>query len=227
MEYGNVNYPIDKSRGLPQALAKEEIRRLFRAMEGEQYRPPQQGPLPPPVRLCSAHREGEQLRVEDVDLEAGTLRVIGKGDKERCLYLKPMTVMLLKEYIQESELTGFLFPSRQAGHIGVGTMDCQSQKHVERAGLKKKVTPHTLRHSVAVHYLMGGAPISFVQDLLGHENLATTGIHTQLADEMMNEVTLSVPTAIEAIKEGKVVGREARYAVRWAQEDVGVWRVVT
>ena len=58
-----------------------------------------------------------------------------------------------------------------------------------------------LRHSVAVHYLLGGAPITFVQEFLGHENLATTGIYTQLADEMTKKIALETETALEGIAE--------------------------
>jgi len=94
-------------------------------------------------------------------------------------------VTLLRKHIKENDIVSFVFPSRQGGHVAIGTMGYQFQRYVKNAGFKKRVTPHTLRHSVAVHYLMGGAPISFVQDLLGHANLSTTGIYTQLADDMM------------------------------------------
>jgi len=214
-------------RRLPQALTKEEVRQLFRAMEGETKIDRRNKVLFHLLYVCGLRiGEGVKIRVEDVDLEEGTLRVIGKGNKERRLYLKPMTVRLLREYIEENDITGFLFPSRQGGHVAIGTMDRQFQKYVRKAGLKKRITPHTLRHSAAVHYLMGGAPISFVQDLLGHENLRTTGIYTQLADQMMKEITLGVPTAIEAMEGEKVLKeREAKYEAGWIEGEVGVWQV--
>ena len=64
-----------------------------------------------------------------------------------------------------------------------------------------------LRHSVAVHYLLGGAPITFVQQFLGRENLATTGIYTQLADEMTKKIALETETALEGMakKEERLV----------------------
>lgn len=221
--------PVPKvGRRLPQALTKEEIRRLFRAMEGETRIDRRNQVLFHLLYVCGLRiGEAVNLRVKDVNLEEGTLRVIGKGNKERRLYLNPMTVRLLREYIEENDITASLFPSRQGGHVAINTMDHQFQKYVRKAGLKRRVTPHTLRHSAAVHYLMGGAPISFVQDLLGHENLRTTGIYTQLADEMMKDITLSIPTAIEAMAEEKVVKeREARYEMGWIEGDVGIWQVV-
>lgn len=193
-------------RPLPQALTKEEIRRLFRAMAGGTNIDRRNKVLFHLLYSCGLPiGEGVRLRIEDVDLEAGTLRVIGKGDKEPQLFLRPTTVKLLRKHIKENDIVDFLFPSREGGHVATGTMDYQFQRYVKRAGFKKRVTLHTLRHWVALHYLMGGAPISFVQDLLGHENLSTTGIYTQLADETMREITLSVPTALEAMAEKKEV----------------------
>ena len=58
-----------------------------------------------------------------------------------------------------------------------------------------------LRHSVAVHYLLGGALITFVQQFLGHENLATTGVYTQLADDMTKKIALETETALEGMAE--------------------------
>lgn len=170
--------PVPKvGRRLPQVLTKEEIRRLFRAMAGGTKIDRRNKVLFHLLYSCGL-RIGEAVRsrIEDVDLEGGTLRVIGKGDKERRLFLRPTTVTLLRKYIEQNDIVDFLFPSREGGHVAIGTMDYQFQRYVKRAGFKKRVTPHTLRHSVAVHYLVGGAPISFVQDLLGHANLSTMGI---------------------------------------------------
>ncbi len=73
------------------------------------------------------------------------------------------------------------------------------REYARVAGFGDRVTPHTLRHSIAVHYLINGAPITFVQGLLGHASLATTGIYTQLADEMTKEIALNTPTALDDI----------------------------
>ena len=129
------------------------------------------------------------------------MRVVGKGNKERRVYLKWYTVKLLKKYIEESEVTDFLFPGRGGGHITISTVDSQFPRYVKKAGIKRRVTPHMLRHSIAVHYLLGGAPITFVQQFLGHENLATTGIYTQLADDMTKKIALETETALEGIAE--------------------------
>jgi hypothetical protein len=87
-------------------------------------------------------------------------------------------------------------------------MSSRLKKYLEKAGLPRHVTPHTLRHSAAAHYLMGGAPITFVQNLLGHESSATTGIYTQLVDQTAKETALNTRTAfdeIEVPKEGEIL----------------------
>jgi integrase len=68
---------------------------------------------------------------------------------------------------------------------------------LQARGLAAKTTPHTLRHSIAVHYLQGGAPVNFVQSLLGHASLATTGRYLQLTDQMAKKIALDTETAFE------------------------------
>ena len=157
--------------------------------------------------------EAERVRVTDINWEEGWLRVIGKGNKERRVYLKPYLVEALREYIEESKVGGYLFPSRDGyGHLRGRHMGRRLKRYAEKAGLPGHVTPHTLRHSAAVHYLIGGAPITFVQNLLGHESLTTTGIYTQLVDQMAKEIVLNTRTAIdeiEAAEQGEFL-KEAR-----------------
>ena len=100
------------------------------------------------------------------------------------------------------------------------------KKYVRRAGLPEEVSPHTLRHSIAVHYLVGGAPITFVQNLLGHESLATTSIYTQLADEMTRKIALNTETALDGLEEAMVKERVARYEPNFDTWDTFVGEVL-
>jgi len=113
----------------------------------------------------------------------------------------------LRAYVEDNDLEGYLFPGG-VGHITAHNMRRQLKKYLAKAGLSKHVTPHTFRHSIAVHYLMGGAPITFVQGLLGHESLATTGIYTQLVDQMAKEITLSTKTTIDGVDEAETSLKE-------------------
>jgi len=111
--------------------------------------------------------------------------------------------------MEENGLEGYLFPGG-VEHVTVRNMRKRLKKYLGKAGLPRLITPHTLRHSVAVHYLVGGAPITFVQGLLGHESLATTGIYTQLMDQMAKEITLKTKTAVDGIEEVERHLKEAR-----------------
>jgi integrase/recombinase XerD len=141
--------------------------------------------------------EAISLRLENLDLGEGVLRVIGKGNKERRVYLKPAVGDLLRQYAAAAPVTDYLFPGRHGGHLADSTAQERLKIYVARAGLRKQVSALTLRHSIAVHYLQAGAPVSFVQDLLGHASLATTGIYLQLTDQMTKEITRRVETASE------------------------------
>ncbi len=187
---------------LPRALTVPQVRALFMAMSDETARAHRDHVFFKLLYACGLRvGEAERVRVTDINWEEGWLRVIGKGNKERRVYLKPYLVEALREYIEGSGVEGYLFPSRDGyGHLIGRHMGRRLKRYVEKAGLPGHVTPHTLRHSAAVHYLIGGAPITFVQNLLGHESLTTTGIYTQLVDQMAKEIALNTRTAIDEIE---------------------------
>ena len=197
---------------LPRALTIPQVQDLFAAMDGRSRAERRDRPL---FQLIYAGglrvSEAVGLRVRDIDFTRGTLRVVGKGNKKRRICLKPYVLEQLRQYIAQNKLEGYLFSGRGGGHISSRNVQLRLEMYVRRAGLPEKVSPHTLRHSIAVHYLVGGAPITFVQDLLGHESLATTGIYTQLADEMTREIALNTKTALDGLEEATVRERALRY----------------
>jgi integrase/recombinase XerD len=182
---------------LPQALKVSEVKDLF-AVIGRQTEIERRDYVFFELLYTCGLRIGEavRLKVEDVNWQDSRLQVVGKGDKDRRVYLKSYVRKHLRAYVGEHDLGfGYLFPGRE-GHITTTTMRARFKSYVREAGLSEDVTPHTLRHSAAVHYLMGGAPITFVQDLLGHESLETTGIYTQLVDDVAKEITLNTENAL-------------------------------
>ncbi len=78
-------------------------------------------------------------------------------------------------------------------------MQDRIKRYAEAAGLTKRVTPHSLRHSIAVHYLQGGAPLSVLQSLLGHSHMGTTGRYLQLTDQMAKQIALTTETGLERL----------------------------
>jgi len=184
---------------LPKVLSISEIQKLFDAID-DKSQIGRRNKLFFQLSYAAGLRisEATHLRVEDIDWAEGCLRVVGKGDKERRIYFKPIMIKALRSYIREFQIKDFIFPGQKGGPINRGPMGKYFKKYVRASGISKRASPHSLRHSIAVHYLMGGAPISFVQKLLGHENLATTGVYTRLSDPMAKEIVLSIPTAADS-----------------------------
>ncbi len=182
---------------LPRALTIEDTRRLLGTLSEDTPYRLRDKTLVTLLYACGLRAsEVVSIRLEQLDLEDGTVRVIGKGDKERRLYLKPQLVTLLQRYIELFRPTDPLFLSPHQSHLGVQQVAVIVKRYVRQAGLPDHVSPHTLRHSVATHYLLGGAPITFVQAFLGHANLATTGRYTGLVDEWAREIAVNTPLAV-------------------------------
>ena len=212
---------------LPKALSIPDVQALFAAFREDTAAERRDKVLFQLVYVCGLRiSEAVQVQVRDIDFTEGTLRVIGKGNRERQLYLKPGLLRVLRQYIAESGPRRYLFPGRKGDKpITSRNMEERFKRYARAAGLPDRTTPHTLRHSIAVHYLINGAPISFVQRLLGHASLATTGIYTQLADGMTKEIALNTPTALDEIlpEEREVLREKGRiYEVGFEEWDAMV-----
>ncbi len=130
------------------------------------------------------------LNVGDVDLEDGSVRCFGKGNKERLIPIAPRAALTVKEYLQEARLhlvhdtdEEALFVNFRGERLTRQGLWQIVKGHAKSAHLEAEVTPHTLRHSFATHMLSGGADLRHVQELLGHANISTTQIYTHLTSE--------------------------------------------
>lgn len=130
------------------------------------------------------------LNINDINLKAGFVRCLGKGSKERIIPVHDRAVNSVKEYISEARphlLKGkeeqALFLNRRGDRLTRQGFWLILKGHAKNAGIKKVVTPHTLRHSFATHILSGGADLRAVQELLGHANISSTQIYTHLTSE--------------------------------------------
>ncbi|HEY7668807.1 MAG TPA: site-specific tyrosine recombinase XerD [Actinomycetota bacterium] len=135
------------------------------------------------------------LDVDDVDLQEGTVRVLGKGGKERSVPLGRYAREAVGAYLTRSrpELVsaasrGALFLNRRGGRITRQSCARALTRYARLAGLERHVSLHTLRHSFATHLLEGGADVRVVQELLGHASVATTQIYTLVTEEHLREV---------------------------------------
>jgi integrase/recombinase XerD len=138
------------------------------------------------------------LDVDDLDLEEGSVRVMGKGSKERLVPLGSYARDALGAYLTKGRPSlasrwsrAALFLNHRGGRLTRQGCDRILRGHVRRAGVKKRVSPHTLRHSFATHLLEGGADVRVVQELLGHASVATTQIYTLVTEQHLREVYFS------------------------------------
>jgi len=135
------------------------------------------------------------LAVRDVMLEEGLIRIFGKGSKERLVPIGRQAIGATAVYLRE------LRPRlERGGGKGVVFLNARGEpltrmgawkilrRYVERAGIEKHVTPHTLRHSFATHLLEGGADLRAVQEMLGHADISTTQIYTHVDREYLRQV---------------------------------------
>lgn len=138
-----------------------------------------------------------EARISRLHLDEGFILVEGKGSKQRLVPLSPTAVDLLNRYLQERalkkikpEASDTIFISRQGRGMSRVMVFYIIRDLAAMAGITKKVSPHTLRHSFATHLLEGGASLRVIQELLGHESISTTEIYihidrTRLREELL------------------------------------------
>jgi integrase/recombinase XerC len=130
-----------------------------------------------------------QVRRGNLDLHQGTVRVIGKGRKERLCPLGGPAIRALEAYLDVCPYDGeALFVSAQGRQLNGRTVQLALKNYLNVAGLDAKLTPHKLRHTFATHLLDHGADLRSVQELLGHSQLTTTQIYTSVSVERLKRV---------------------------------------
>lgn len=135
------------------------------------------------------------LDVGSVDLPGGTIRVMGKGSRERIVPMHPAAVRRLREYLATGrpalagqEPSDAFFLNRLGTRLTSGGVRRMLEKHLTAVGASAQITPHDLRHSFATHLLEGGADLRTVQELLGHVALSTTQIYTHVSTKHLRDV---------------------------------------
>lgn len=132
------------------------------------------------------------IRKNDIDFQNKTIRIMGKGKKERIVYYGDYAEIYLQKYLASnySQNNKYLFLNDKHAKMNVQDVEAIIRKLVSDLSLKTHVTPHTLRHTFATHLLNNGADIKTVQELLGHSSLNTTGIYTHVSNDRIKEIYL-------------------------------------
>ncbi len=179
-------------RSLPDTLSAEEVDSLLVSTSKQETSDGMRDQAMFELLYASGLRVTElvSLNIADLDLEQGTVRCLGKGSKERLIPVHSGAVAILRRYIDEARPSFIkntteraLFMNRRGQRLSRQGFWLILKAQSKRAGITKKITPHTLRHSFATHLLQGGAPLRHVQELLGHSSITTTQVYTHLTSE--------------------------------------------
>jgi site-specific recombinase XerD len=177
---------VNEPRKAPVVLSQEEVARLLEAAPGLKYKAALSVAYGAGLRVS----EVANLKVSDIDSERMTLRVEqGKGQRDRYVMLSPQLLGLLRDWWRAARPQVWLFP-------GQNPINPMTPRQLNRAvhaakdlaGISKRVSPHTLRHSFATHLLEQGVDIRVIQVLLGHAKLETTALYTRVAVNTVRDI---------------------------------------
>jgi integrase/recombinase XerD len=177
---------VTEPRKAPVVLSREEVARLLEAAPGLKYKAALSVAYGAGLRVS----EVANLKVSDIDSERMTLRVEqGKGQRDRTVMLSPRLLQLLRQWWKAAHPQVWLFPGQNPiNPVTARQINRAVTAAKDLAGISKRVSPHTLRHSFATHLLEQGADIRVIQVLLGHAKLETTALYTRVAVSTIRDV---------------------------------------
>ena len=204
----DVRCPRPEKR-LPVVLSVEEVARFFKAIPSLKHRTILMLAYGAGLRIGEAVR----VRLSDIDRQRKVLRVQqGKGKKDRYTILSPALLEILDRYCWAAQPEDLLFTTRWTGRpITDSTVQRVCIEAQKAAGIDKRVSPHTLRHSFATHLLEAGTDLRVIQVLLGHASPKTTAIYTHVSTELIGKVVspLDVLPKVAAAGEESAAGEGA------------------
>ena len=184
---------------LPDTLSIEEIDKLIAAIDLSKAQGERNRAMLEILYSCGLRvTELITLKLSNVSFVEGFIKVIGKGDKERLAPIGKTALKYLNIYISEVRnhqniqkgYEDIIFLNRRGKQLTRVMIFTIIKQLAEKIGLKKKISPHTFRHSFATHLIQGGADLRAVQEMLGHESITTTEIYTHLDKEYLREAII-------------------------------------
>ena len=184
-------------RKLPETLSIQEIEIIINAVDLDSKEGMRNKAILETLYSCGLRvSELVNLKVQNLFLDIGFIKVLGKGMKERLVPIGTKAAECISIYMKDYRTNlnisegfeGYLFINRRGKNLTRNMIFIIVKDLVKKAGLNKNISPHTFRHSFATHLIEGGADLRAVQEMLGHESITTTEIYTHLNKNYLKEV---------------------------------------
>lgn len=185
---------------LPDTLSFEDVNRIIKAIDLSTDLGKRNQCMIEVLYGCGLRvSELIDLKISNINFKESYLKVDGKGDKSRFVPLATYTSTLIKDYIREvrskykinKKCDDILFLNSRGSAMSRVIVFIIIKELTEKAGINKKISPHTFRHSFATHLLQNGADLRYIQEMLGHSSITTTEIYTHLKNEELRDVILN------------------------------------
>jgi integrase/recombinase XerD len=184
---------------LPEVLSTEEVDMLERAIDLSKWEGHRNKAIIEVLFSCGLRvSELVNLKLSNLYIEEQFVRVMGKGSKERLVPISPRAIEDVQYWFMDRNLMtikrgeeDYVFLNRRGGHLTRTMILIMIKQYAREAGIKKNISPHTLRHSFATALLEGGADLRAIQAMLGHESVSTTEIYTHIDMSTLREEILN------------------------------------
>ena len=187
---------------LPRIIPREEIEQLLNyiyvslsSLSGIQYKHTLRDAAVIEVFFATGARvyEISNIRAENINLNSGLIRIMGKGGKERYIQISNTAVLdILRKYYEENEpeikKSGYFFINNRGNRYTEQSIRLMLKKYTLKAGIQRKITPHMFRHSFATYLIEEGVDVSCVQQILGHSSIKTTQIYIHVAAKKQADI---------------------------------------
>ena len=198
--FAKIRIKFKETESLPRIIPRNDIERLLNYMYDVMKQSGQEATIYRDLSVIEMFfatgarvYEISNLKIQDIDLDNGIIKLFGKGSKERYVQIgSPEVLELVKEYYrlnqQEIDKSGFFFVNRQGKRFSEQSIRRMIRKYSCQAGISIHITPHMFRHSVATYLLEEGVDIMYIQKILGHSSIKTTQIYLHIASKKQMEI---------------------------------------
>jgi len=184
--HGKIDIRFAKTPSkLPIVLSRDEIQSILSVINNEKHN------LMISLAYAGGLRVSEiiNLKIKDINLAELVIHIKGaKGNKDRITVLPEKLTENIKKLISNKKLDDYVFTSERGGKLTERTAQKVFENALQKAGIQKEATFHSLRHSFATHLLENGIDVRYVQELLGHANIRTTQIYTKVTNPMLKNI---------------------------------------